>query len=49
MNRKTKTPHRLLDEEFILNIEFYFNISPTSYTLCWGYGIDCPVHPQSSK
>ena len=36
----TKTPHRFLDEEFILNIEFYFNISPASYTLCRGYGID---------
>ena len=24
----------------ILNIEFYFNISPASDTLCWGYGID---------
>lgn len=36
----TKTPHRLLDEEFVLNIEFYFNISPASYTLCRGDGID---------
>ena len=26
--------------EFVLNIEFYFNISPASYTLCWGDGID---------
>ena len=36
----TKTPHRFLDEEFVLNIEFYFNISPASDTLCWGDGID---------
>ena len=47
---QTKTPHRFLDEEFILNIEFYFNISPASYTLCWGYGIDiflCILNRQS--
>ena len=46
----TKTPHRFLDEEFILNIEFYFNISPASYTLCWGYGINillCALNRQS--
>ena len=48
--QRTKTPHRFLDEEFILNIEFYFNISPASYTLCRGYGIDiflCILNRQS--
>ena len=47
---QTKTPHRLLDEEFILNIEFHFNISPASYTLSRGDGIDiflCILNRQS--
>ena len=37
-------PHKLGQFNFsmrssFLNIKFYFNISPASYTLCWGDGI----------
>ena len=35
-----KTPHRLLDEEFILNIQFYFNIVPIVHTSFCGLGIE---------